>query len=89
MIVSKLNLAVFAAAVGGLVWVEHAHRIRIEAPTPVEVAQRNGACPENESVPFSLECMTFIQGGTGPSLHLRVNGPDGVSPDLPPSPELP
>jgi hypothetical protein len=87
MVVAKLNLVILAAAVGGVLWIEHAHHIRIETPTPVEVAGRNAAvCPENESVPFSADCMMFIQGGVGPDVHLRLDAADvasAASPELP------
>jgi hypothetical protein len=86
-VVAKLNLAILAAAVGGVLWIEHAQRIRIEISTPAEVPGRNAAiCPENESVPFSADCMMFIQGGVRPDVHLRANAADGA---LAESPELP
>jgi hypothetical protein len=86
MVVSKLNLAILAAAVGGVMWIEHAHRIAIRSPAPAEVAGLNTpACPENESVPFSADCMMFIQGGAGPDLR---PGADATRP-LPDSPERP
>jgi hypothetical protein len=60
----KLNLVILVALAGGMLWIEHAHRITIEASAPVEVAGREAAsCPENESVPFSADCMAYIQGG--------------------------
>ena len=85
MVVAKLNLVILAAAVGGMLWIEHANRIRIEPPMPAEVAVRNAAvCPENESVPFSADCMKFIQGGVGSAVHLREIVVDGAeSPELP------
>jgi hypothetical protein len=87
MVIAKLNLAILAAAVGGVLWIEHAHRIMIETSTPVEVAGHIAAvCPENESVPFSADCMMFIQGGVGPDVHLRLGAADVVSAE---SPELP
>ena len=85
--VAKLNLVVVAAAAGGLLWIEHAQRIRIELPAPAEIAARDAAiCPENESVPFSADCMTFIQGAAGPATRPRVGAVDGAPAD---SPELP
>jgi hypothetical protein len=86
-VVAKLNLVIVAAAAGGLLWIEHAHRIRIETPAPAEVAGRNAAiCPENESVPFSADCMMFIQGAAGSDVHPRAGVADGALAD---SPELP
>jgi hypothetical protein len=86
MVVTKRSLAIFAAAAGAVLWVEHANRIKIETPTSVEAAERTTAvCPENESVPFSAACMLFIQGGLGANAP-RLNALDGMSAD---SPELP
>jgi hypothetical protein len=87
MVVAKHNLVVLAVAVGGLLWIEHAQRVRIEISTPAEVAGRDAAiCPENESVPFSADCMMFIQGGVGSDVDLRATAADGA---LAESPELP
>jgi hypothetical protein len=87
MTVAKLNLVILAAAAAGMLWVEHSHRIKIEASAPAEVASRAAAvCPENESVPFSTDCMMFIDGGARPDIHLRLDAAGGVLAD---SPELP
>jgi hypothetical protein len=87
MVVSKLNLIILAVAVGGVLWIEHANRMKIEMPTPAELAGAKPAiCPENESVPFSADCMMLIQGGAGSDVHLRVNAADVESAE---SPELP
>ena len=85
--VARLNLAILAAAAAGVVWIEHAHRTRIEISTPAEIAGRNATiCPENESVPFSADCMMFIQRGVVSDARLRENAADGA---LAESPELP
>jgi hypothetical protein len=84
---AKLNLVILAALVGGMLWVEQSHRIKIEASAPASVAGSNAAmCPENESVPFSADCMLFIRGGAGPDIDLRLIATDGA---LAESPELP
>jgi hypothetical protein len=86
-VVAKLNLVIVAAAAGGLLWIEHAQRIRIELPAPAEIAARDATiCPENESVPFSPDCMTFIQGAARPDVRPPVGAPAATSAD---SPELP
>jgi hypothetical protein len=87
MRLSKLDLLAIVVFVGGAILVEHANRTRIEAPPPVAVAaQRGRACPINESVPFSAECMAFIQDALAPlDLRRRLNGADtsAESPELP------
>jgi hypothetical protein len=87
MVVPRLNLVILAAAVSGVLWIEHAHRIRIETSAPAAVGSNTAACPENESVPFSADCMRYIQGGVvGSDDPLRANAVDGatsVSPEQP------
>jgi hypothetical protein len=85
-VVAKLNLVILAGAASGVLWIESAHRIRIEVSTPAEVAVRDAAmCPENESVPFSADCMKFIQGTAVPDV-LRASGTDGSFADSPEQP---
>jgi len=87
MRIGKLDLVILAAVIGGVFWVEHSHRIKIEMSTLPEVAGRDAVvCPENESVPFSADCMMFIQGRATPDLAQRPKASDGV---LAESPELP
>ncbi len=87
MVVSKLNLAILAAAVGGVIWIEHAHRVTIQVPAPAEAAGANApACPENESVPFSADCMIFIQGGAGSDVRPRLNADPAALADSPERP---
>jgi hypothetical protein len=64
MVISKLDLLVVAVVAAGFLWVEHGHRVRLEAPPPAAAASGPPAagCPANESVPFSADCMAFIQG---------------------------
>jgi hypothetical protein len=86
-VAAKLNLVILVALAGGMLWIEHAHRITIEASAPVGVAGREAAsCPENESVPFSADCMTFIQGGAESDVRWPAIAADGASAE---SPELP
>jgi hypothetical protein len=64
MLITRFNILLVAAIAGGVLWIEHAHRITIEAAAPAEVAGRDATlCPANESVPFSADCMAYIQGG--------------------------
>jgi hypothetical protein len=88
MLITRFNVFVLAAIAGGMLWIEHAHRITIEASGPAEVAGRDAAlCPANESVPFSADCMAYIQGsGVQPDVRRPGNTVDAASAD---SPELP
>jgi hypothetical protein len=75
MLITRFNVFVLAAIAGGAMWIEHTHRIRIIASASVETsAQPTQACPANESVPFSPECMEFIQGTYQPTKFRRLIG---------------
>ena len=64
MAISKLDLVVLAAVGGGMLWIEHGHRINIAPPTAAEVADPAAAvCPDSDSVPFSADCIALIGGG--------------------------
>ena len=73
---SKLGLAVIlVAVVGGALWIEHGHRIVIEAPPPADVASlaRAAACPDNDTMPYSTSCIAFLEGGPATHFQWRAN----------------
>jgi hypothetical protein len=87
MRLSKLDLLLIAAFITGAIFIERENRIRIEVPAPEKVSEQPAAaCPVNESVPFSAECMAFIQGARGPA---GLRRPSGITATLADSPELP
>jgi hypothetical protein len=87
MVVSKLSLVIIVSIAGAVLWIEHGNHVNIRRAAPAEIeAQATPACPENESVPFSAECMVFIQGGLNTEIRPRLNAADGTLAD---SPELP
>ena len=62
---SKLGLAViFVATVSAALWIEHGHRIVIEAAPPADLASlaRAAACPDNDTMPYSASCIAFLEG---------------------------
>ena len=62
---SKLGLAVIVVAiVGSALWIEHGHRIVIEAPPPADRTSlaRAAACPDNDTMPYSASCIAFLEG---------------------------
>jgi hypothetical protein len=85
MVVARLHLIIIAVVAGGALWIEQAHRIKIESPIAAEVAG-HAACPANESVPFSADCMAFIQGGVASEVSRRVNEVDAASVESPEQP---
>jgi hypothetical protein len=74
--VSKLGLAVIVVAVvGGALWIEHGHRIVIEASPPADLAllARAAACPDNDTMPYSASCIAFLEGGPATQFQWRAN----------------
>jgi hypothetical protein len=73
MVLSKLDLAIVAVVAAGILWIEHEHRIFIGTPAAAEVAgPAASACPETDSVPFSADCLAFIDRGPAPEVRARV-----------------
>ena len=65
MVLSKLDLAVMAVIAGVLLWIEHENRVVVATPAAAEAAPPGASvCPESDSVPFSPDCLAFIEGHT-------------------------
>jgi hypothetical protein len=62
MVLSKFDLAIVVFVAAGMLWIEHGHRTSIATPIAAE-APAASACPDNDSVPFSADCIAFIDGG--------------------------
>ncbi len=54
-----------------LLRVEHDHRVVIAAPSPAEPSPAASVCPDTDDVPFSADCIRFIEGGAWPESHGR------------------
>ena len=61
MTLSKSDLAIVFAIAVLMLWTEHEHRISIGTPPRAE-AQPRSDCPDKDSVPFSADCIAFIDG---------------------------
>ena len=66
---SKLDVAVIVTlAAGCALWIEQGHRVVIDAPTQSELAaaaaaaEAAAACPRNDDVPYSANCLAFLFG---------------------------
>src|SRR5262245_11607664 len=62
---SKLDLTIIVVlAAGCAFWIEQGQRVVIDAPTPSEraAAAAASACPDNDSVPYSANCLLFLSG---------------------------
>jgi hypothetical protein len=75
--VSKFDLALIViAVVGGVLWIEHGHRIVIDAPTRSEQAASQPACPDNDNVPYSASCIRFLGYVSG--MNWQANAAESV-----------
>ncbi len=76
----RLDRAVIVAlTAGALLWIEHGHRIDIDTPTGVAFAAAGrSVCPDNENIPYSDDCILFMQGDAAPYVSLRANARAGV-----------
>jgi hypothetical protein len=76
---SKLDLAIGIALIAGCVfWIERGHRVVIDAPTQAELAAATAAaaaCPDNDSTPYSADCILFMSG-----TNWRANSAETASP---------
>ena len=62
---SKFDALVIAAAfAGGMLLIERHHRVVIDPPAQVELAAHTtaAACPDNDNVPYSARCISFMEG---------------------------
>jgi hypothetical protein len=90
---SKLDIAVICTlAAACALWIERGHHVVIDEPTPSELvaAAAVTACPDNDAVPYSANCLAFLFGmnwqsdardstaGSDPSPQ-RATGPQGAA----------
>ncbi len=90
MAMSKLDVAVVIVAAAVLLRIEHDHRIFIGTPAAA-AAPASAVCPAKDDVPFSADCIKFIEGGASPIRQARLTAaaatPDaGVDPQAPACP---
>jgi len=76
MALGKLDWAIVAVMAAGLLWIEHAHRSIVGTPAAAKVPPSAASvCPDTDDVPFSTDCIKFINGGVLPDLHSRPSAP--------------
>ncbi len=61
---SKLGLALVVAVFGGMIWLEQGHRMVIEPRTLAAAT-----CAESDDVPYSADCLSFLQGAASDQLR--------------------
>jgi hypothetical protein len=74
-LLSRLDRAAIIASIAGAVlWIEHGHSIDIETPTGAAFAAPVARmCPESENVPYSADCIAFMDGDNASNVVIRVN----------------
>jgi hypothetical protein len=80
-VVLRLDRALIVAVIAGaLLWIEHGHRVNTETPAGTAFAATAGAaCPDNENVPYSTDCITFMQGGVASGLSNQAQAKSSTS----------
>ena len=74
MVLSKFDLALVAVIAAGLLWIEHGNRIVIATPAAAEAPPPpKSACPATDDVPFSADCIRYIEGGALPDQRAPVS----------------
>ena len=93
---SRLDLVAVAVLSAGLLWVEHKHRIVIGTHAAAEVATPATVCPDKDSLPFSVDCIAYINGAASsysrPQIKAAAGAPQetddaSMGPACPPSNE--
>jgi len=73
--VSRFDLAlIVVAVVVGAFWIEHGHRIVIDAPTRSELSAPQPPCPDNDNVPYSASCIRFLGYVSGMNWQANAAG---------------
>jgi hypothetical protein len=67
-------VVVLTALTGGALWIEHDHRVVIDAPAAAElqIAAAAAACPENDTMPYDARCLEYLNVPAQPPARLRV-----------------
>jgi hypothetical protein len=73
---SKIDLAIVVSIAVCMLWIERGHRIVIATLASAEAARPAASvCPDTDDVPFSADCIKYIDGGVSPDIHTRMKGP--------------
>lgn len=69
-----LGLVIVLAVTGGTLWIEHGHRVVIDAPVAAEAIAPTAAtpCPDNDAVPYDARCLEYLNVPAQPASRLKV-----------------
>jgi len=68
--------AIAALIAAAVLWIEHGNRI--DSDTPVGAANAAAAgtvCPDSENVPYSADCIAFMQGDVASEVWVSLREP--------------
>ena len=70
----KLGLVIVLAVTGGVLWIEHGHRVVIDAPVAAEALAPAAAtpCPDNDTMPYDARCLEYLKVATQPAPRARL-----------------
>jgi hypothetical protein len=74
MAFSRIDLTIIAVVAVGMLWIEQEHRVFISPADAESERPASSVCPDTDDVPFSAECIKFIDGGVLPDIHARQSG---------------
>jgi hypothetical protein len=66
-----LGLVIVLAVAGGALWIEHGHRVVIDAPA-VLASTAATPCPDNDTVPYDAGCLDYLKVPTQPAPRARL-----------------
>jgi hypothetical protein len=72
---------IVASIASTVLCIEHGHQIFTDAPTPTELSSlaAAAACPASENIPYSANCIAFMQGGVASDMRGPVNAEEKVA----------
>ena len=87
--VLRRDLVALGAAIAcAVLWIEHGHRVDSETLAGATfAASARSVCPDNENVPYSADCIEFMQGDAASGIHWGTNAPKSVPAAAAPAPE--
>jgi hypothetical protein len=76
------SIAAFIAA--AVLWIEHGNRIDSDTPVGAANAAPAGTvCPDSENVPYSADCIAFMQGDVASEVRVSLREPAKYLPVTP------
>ena len=68
----KFDLAFVVVSIAiAVLWIEHGHRVVIDAPAHAAAYGLVPPCPENDNMPYSASCIAFLEGRLATGAHSR------------------